>query len=139
MVGNVGTITPNTLSDGLLGHPQRLYKPPIGFGFLHWVQIFSLYVLDQSKLQEFVIGNIPNHSRHPGKASQLGRSPAPLTGHDLVAGTQAPEKKWLNDAVLPDGLREFFEPLVVESGTRLQRIWVYKVQINIEELLIRRC
>jgi hypothetical protein len=61
----------------------------------------------------------------------LCSTPPPLTGYDLIPAVPLANNNWLNNAVGADGTRKVFEMCIIESGSGLLGVWLYKIDVDL--------
>ena len=87
----------------LLRHAEVLHEMVIGTRFLHRVQVFTLYVLDERDFTDLRIAVLTHDRGDGGKPCKACRAQAALACDNLVAALwQAPHEQRLQDAVLLD-------------------------------------
>jgi hypothetical protein len=88
------------------------------------IEIGALHILDDRKLERLGVADVEQHDRHFMQACTLRGAPAPLAGDDLVAVGRALQRAHddrLDDAALPDRLRQLREVFLDESAARVAR------------------
>ena len=91
------------------------------------VEVFALNIFDQRDFEQPIVRDVANHDRHVLESRQLRRTPAPLSGDQLVSVARAPDDQWLHDAVRADRLGQFRQALGLEDAPRLQGIGVDRI------------
>jgi hypothetical protein len=71
-------------------------------GFLDWVEVLTLEVLDKGEFEHLVVGCIPNNDWDFGEARALGGPEPSLTGNDLKSVAASADDERLEHAVLED-------------------------------------
>ena len=100
----------------LLGHAVVGNQGPEALGLLHGVQVLPLEVLDHSQLHGLLVVRLDHHSGDLRQLRHPGGPPPPLSGDDLiVAGGELPHRQGLDDPVLPDGVRQLLQLLLIEA------------------------
>ena len=99
----------------LLGQAVLLHQRAVALRLLHGVQVLPLEVLDHGQLHGLAVVGLDDHHRHLTQTRHPGGTPAALAGDDLiVSGLQLPHRQRLDDAVLPDGIRQIGQRVRVE-------------------------
>ncbi len=78
-----------------------------------------------------MVSHLANDCRYAMQASTLRGSPAPLSGNELKSLPSGSNHDGLNHACRADGLSEFLEAVLAETGARLVRIGVNQVNVNL--------
>ena len=118
-----GAVLADTPGHLFLCKPQSFNQFQICPAFLDRIQLLPLNVLDKSKLQEFVVGYVPDDCRYPTQLGSLRGPPSALTRHDLVSIAGASYNNRLYNAILADGPCEFVQLRIIKAGAGLLRIW----------------
>ena len=101
----IGDVTA-ALADGSRQHLLRmtkfLYQPLEGLRLLERGEVAALEVLDQRELQRLAVAELAHDHRDLVQPGPLRCAPAPLAGHDLVAGRSRgrPHEEGLEHAML---------------------------------------
>ena len=100
----------------LLGEAVAVHQGLEAGGLLHGVQVLPLEVLHHRELRRLAVVSLDDQHRDLREARQPGGPPAALARDDLiVAALQAADGEGLQDAVLPDGLRQLLQRLGIEG------------------------
>ena len=122
-VGHHGAGLAHPLGGLLLREVILLHELPIALGLLDGVQILPLQVFDHGQLHGLAVVGFNDDGRHLVKPRHAGSPPAALAGDDLVvARLQLAHRQGLDDAVLPNGVRQIRQRIGVKllaglSGT----------------------
>ena len=84
-VGDMAAALADDLGELLLAVVEALDQLAIAGRLLDGVEIRALHVLDDRKLENFLVGEFAHDDRHRVQAGLLRRAPAALAGDDLVA------------------------------------------------------
>ena len=84
-VGNGGAVFAGALTYLFVTEFQALSQAVQGLGDFDWIEVFALYVFDESDFEDAIIGVFLDHHRDFVEFSHAGGSPAALTGYQYVA------------------------------------------------------
>src|SRR5580765_1114252 len=126
------TLFANLFRNHFLRKSNLINEFSVRLGFLNRIQFLPLNILDQRELKQFFVGNFPDKSRYAAKFRTLCRTPAPLARNDLVTASCLTDDDWLNDAIRTDRLRQLFKIALGKPGSRLLRIWLDQVDVDLE-------
>ena len=84
-------------------------------GGFNRAEVLALDVFYQGDLQELRLGDFLNHHRNVRKTGQVRRTPSALPGHNLKARTCFADNQRLDDAIRPNGVRQFLELVGTEK------------------------
>ena len=119
-IGDSRTTLGNCLRHFCLSHRAPLHQPTISVGLLYRIQIRTLDVLDQRKLESLVVINLFYTNGNLLKASSLRGLPTALTGDDLISAIgHLPYKNRLKQTIFFNRSSEFFYFLFFKLGSRL--------------------
>ena len=131
------------LAECLLGELELGHQAVVALGLVHCVEVLALQVLYQSDRSGLGVGHLVDESGDLVKTGRTGRSPAALSGDDLVAvgGSWARAyQQRLQDAAEPDRLGQFFQRCRIDTGSGLERIWLQQVERHVADSgTLRRC
>ena len=95
---------------------QTLQRPRL----LQWIEVLTLYVLDQRNYDCRLVRDLAHHRRHSIQPGQLCRPPAALARDNLiVAALQLAHDDGLHHALGPNRIRQLGQGLFVHMGARL--------------------
>ena len=115
-VGHGGAGFAHLLGHLLLRQAVLLHEHTVASGFFHGVQVLPLEVFDQAQLHDLAVVRLDNDDRDLAEARQLGGPPAPFPGNDLIiTGGEAAHGQRLDHPVLPDGIGQVGQRLVVKA------------------------
>lgn len=108
----------------LLRLTEALVEGPEGLRLLDGIQVRSLEVLDEGKLQELLVaGNLSDDDGDLGQAGALSSPPAPFAGHDRVRSPAiGPDDEGLDHPLGSDRGRELVKPLVEKLASGLESV-----------------
>ena len=102
---------------------EVIKKLLVGCGLFERIELLTVQVLDQGVPEEFVVLSLLDDGADLGQPGPLASPPSTLTHDELVpAGPGRTDDHRLQQADLPDRLRELVECLFVEGPPRLPRI-----------------
>ena len=93
----------------LLTHVEAVKQAPDSLGLLNEVQILPLQILHQRRHARFQIVHAHQYAGNIRDPGQLGSPQPALPGDQLVDVIPPPDGQRLQDAVLPDGLRQLVQ------------------------------
>ena len=106
----------------LLGEAVAVHQRLEAGGFLHGVQVLPLEVLHHGQLSGLAVIGLHHQDGDFGETCQTRRPPAALACDDLiVAALQTADREGLQDAVLPDGLRQLLQRVGIKCLAGLGR------------------
>jgi hypothetical protein len=107
----------------LVGGTEIIKKLLVGRGLFERIELLTVQVLDQGVPEEFVVLSLLDDGADLGQPGPLASPPSTLTHDELVpAGPDRTDDHRLQQADLPDRLRELVERLFVEGPPRLPGI-----------------
>ncbi len=117
-----GSVLPYPLADLLLGQSELLDELPVAVRLLQRSEILALQVLHQRDHQHLLVGQLAHDDRRGLTLQPFQGSPPTLAGHDLPPGARRTHDQWLQQAILPDRLRQLVEPGAREPRSGLERV-----------------
>ena len=102
-VGHMAAAFANHAGDVVLAVAEIADQRAIAFGLFKRIEIGTLHILDDRKLQGLDVGRLDDDDRNVVQACALRRTPAALAGDDLVSVRNAahrPHNNGLDDAAL---------------------------------------
>src|SRR5262249_9252277 len=109
---------------------------------LEWVEVLTLYVLDERDRDGGLIGDVTDDGRDVGEPGHRRRPPAPFSGDDLVAlrlavdrGLERTHHDRLHDPLRLDGVGEFSERLGPHVDARLVTSPLQEIERQLGQLL----
>ena len=78
-------LLPTSLRHLLLGAAETVHQLLIGRRLFDRIEVGALDILDDGDFQRLGVGQLAHHHRHVMQLGHLGRAPAALARHDLVA------------------------------------------------------
>jgi hypothetical protein len=126
-VAHVRAALADTRGDLVVAHPEAAREPLEAVRLVDGVQILAHQVFDQRHLERCMVVEFAHHYRHDAEARDPRRAPAPLAGHQLVAGGSAvgrrsqPDHQRFDNSLAADRLRQLLEPSGIEMAARLER------------------
>ena len=110
----------------LLGHVIGLNERLEARRFLHGVQVLPLEVFHQSQFGRFLVVSVHHHGGYFAETRQTGSPPAPFSGDNLiVAGGELPHGQGLDNAMLPNGIRQLRQGRFVKEFSGLGGVTFY--------------
>ena len=99
-------------------------------GFFHRVQVLPLEIFNQRQLHSLPVIRLHHQGRNFGESSQPGRSPAPLSGNDLIVlGLgKLPHRQGLQNAMHRNGVGQGLELFLIKIPAGLIRIGLHPLQ-----------
>jgi hypothetical protein len=98
---------PHPFRDLFLSQPEFVHQLSISARLFQRVQVGTLHVLNQSQLEHLLRSRFFDDRGHGGQSGQLGRTPTPLTGDELVFVADLGDDQRLDHAVFADGSHQF--------------------------------
>ena len=108
-----------------------------GARLFHGIQIFALKVFDQCHLKRELLGNLANNHGNASERRALGGAPAAFAGDQLVAKTDPPDDKGLDDSTRADRASQFLKRLLAKARARLIGAGIDEIDIDLEQDVIR--
>ena len=107
--------------DVFLGELELGGQMGISDGFLDRIEVFPLEILDQGEFHYLAVGGFPDHDRGLGESGLLGGAPTAFPGNQFKSLGAGSDDQRLDDALFPNGVRQFLQGLGQEVFTRLKR------------------
>ena len=113
----------------------------VGGGLLQRVELDPVDVLQQRVAQQDVVARPPHDGRDARETRPLRRPPAPLAHDELVPpGPRLADDDRLQQPELPDRVLEFRKRLLVEDSSRLLRVRLDRLDVDVAVVgRARRC
>ena len=110
---------------GLLGETQLVLQSPERLCLLDGGQLLALDVLDESELQDALVGNAPDRGRDRRETELLRSAESSLACDDLIAAVRCgPNQDGLYDTAFLNGSGELLQRLTTDCGPGLSRVGV---------------
>src|SRR5262245_53307135 len=122
------------LCDVVLVAFEFLCERVIALRLLQRIEIFSLHILDDGKLERIAVRDIERDDRHLMETRSLRGAPAAFARNDLVTVVGAfyrPDYDRLDHAVRPDRTGELPKLGLGEGAARIAGIWSQKLDRNL--------
>ena len=97
-------------------------------GFLDWVEVLALQVLDQGQFEHCAVVGLPQDDRHFRQPEQLGRPPAAFARDEFQMAVPLPNDQRLDNALFFDRVGQLAQRLGREILAGLQRAGTNAVQ-----------
>ena len=130
-IGNGCPTLADATGDIFLGEAEFLGKAAIGGGFLDRIEPFALEILDESQLQDFLIGGLADNDGSLVKAYFQRGAEAAFTGYEFVFSCGKADDQRLDDSPFTDGFNKFVKLLDGKLGAWLKRAWDNLVESDI--------
>ena len=123
-----------------MGGIEIIKKLLVGCGLLEGIELLTVQILDQSIPEELVVLGLLDDGPDLGQPGPLAGPPSTLAHDELIpAWSGRTDHHWLQQADLPDRLRELVESLFVEGppwlpGIRRDRGDLDLVVVSAEDL-----
>ncbi len=99
----------DSLSDQVLFESEVLGESDVASRFFDRIKVLSLKVLDESHLQDLLVGGRALDDWDFGEAKHLRSSPSAFARNELHFSVNFADDEWLDDAELGNGLFEFVQ------------------------------
>src|SRR5919106_2985540 len=129
-MGDRGPIAVKLRGKLLLAELGFSHQLAVAARLLYRIEVRAMEVLDQGALERSGLVGFDDHDGNLVQPRALGRTQAPLAGHQLVAPLGGPHQDRLQDADLSDGRGEVFQLGLVERPARLSAVRPYRVHPN---------
>ena len=116
----------------LLGQLKLLNQLGKALGFLDWIEVFALEILDQREFEGGAVVGFADDHGDLGQADELGGAPAAFPGDEFVAVFRGSDDEGLDDAAFPDRIGQFAQRLFGEILTGLEGTWANGAQRHVE-------
>ena len=98
-----------------LGVPHGLHQVLDGLGLLQGIQVPALDIFHQGQFLHLLFRIVPHQDRHGLQLRQPGRPQAPLAGDEFIVQALPADDQGLDNAVFPDGVRQFGQFVLVKG------------------------
>ncbi len=107
------------LRESLLSHPAFFKKTLVTTSLFNWIQIRSLKILNESKLEHLLVIDVFDNDREFLKTCKLGSLIPTLTSDNLVSSTVLPNQQRLQDTIFLNRVTKLSELSLIKVRTRL--------------------
>ena len=119
-VGHGRAALADSLADLFLSEAEFFREAGVRGGLLDRIEALALEILDEGKLQDFLITGIADDDRGRGQADLKGGAKTSLAGNEFVLSGDKADNQRLDDATLTDRVDKLAEFLLAEFRTWLE-------------------
>ena len=101
-IGDQGAAAADFHSNILLAHAKFSGQPRVPLRLFNRIEVRSLQVLDERKLEHFEVIGGPDNHRHLGQTQLLRGAPPSLSRDQFMPAIGLPDNERLNDPMLPN-------------------------------------